>query len=72
MNVDHNAMNTAQDLMVPRSTNPPTAMAQTVASKTSWNSLNKMAGMVPTGEERTSRWKRWAVQEPKNQPFPGP
>lgn len=43
------------ETILPRSQNPPTEIAHTVASKTSWNSLNRIAGMVPTGSLNTPR-----------------
>jgi hypothetical protein len=38
---------------LPLSQAPPTEIAQTVASKINWNSLNRIAGIVPTGSART-------------------
>jgi hypothetical protein len=54
----------------PRSQAPPTAIAQTVASKTSWNSLNRMAGMVPTGSDRTPLWKAYLKSPMTPDPSP--
>lgn len=51
----------------PRSQAPPTAIAQTVAWKTSWKKLNNIAAMVPTSSARTFLWKA-SLNSPKMAP----
>jgi hypothetical protein len=53
--------------ILPRSQAPPTAIAQTVAWKTSWKKLNNTAGMVPTGSASTFLWKAY-LKSPKIAP----
>jgi hypothetical protein len=48
-------MNGINGRIRPRSHAPPTAIAHTVAWKTSWKKLKRIAGIVPTGSERTFR-----------------
>jgi len=63
-------MNGINGNALPLSQAPPTAIAQTVASKTSWNSLNKMAGMVPTGSDRTPLWNAYLKSPMTPEPSP--
>lgn len=64
-------MNGISGRILPRSQAPPTAMAHTVASKTSWNMLNKRAGIVPTGSAPTPRCRAyWKL--PITPPDPSP
>lgn len=67
LEVEHTKMKGIMGRSLPRSHMPPTAMAQTVASNTSWNSLKRMAGMVPTGSLKTPMWKTF-LKPPKTEP----